>query len=102
MAVFARGQGEPCGLLRLTGFVARWRPVASLARLFLFGYLEFDRQLVRLHLDADDVGIDEVSVISLCGILEMLADGTSDESFDLGRRHPAHGSGTPGPPLEKG
>ena len=39
------------------------------------------------------MGADEVAILSLCGILEMLADGTSDESFDLGCRHPAHGSG---------
>ena len=32
------------------------------------------------------MGADEVAILSLCGILEMLADGTSDESFDLGCR----------------
>ena len=37
-----------------------------------------------------------------CGILEMLADGGCDERLDLGRRHPAHGSGTPGLPMEQG
>jgi len=30
----------------------------------------------------DDMGADEVAIISWRGILEMLADGTSDESFD--------------------
>ena len=39
------------------------------------------------------MGADEVSVTSLFGILEMLADGTCNQSFDLGRRNPAHGSG---------
>jgi hypothetical protein len=39
---------------------------------------------------------------SLCGILEMLADGTSENSFDLGRRYPAHGSGTSSLSVEEG
>ena len=56
--------------------------------------LQLDRQLVRLHLDADDVVANEVSVITFCGIPEMPADGRCDESLDLGRRHPAHRSGT--------
>jgi hypothetical protein len=34
------------------------------ARLSLFWCLDLDRQLVRLHLDAHDVGADEVSVIA--------------------------------------
>src|SRR5437868_702123 len=54
--------------------------------------LQLDRQLVRLHLDSDDVVADEVAVFTFCGIPEMLADGASDESLDLGRRHPAHRS----------
>jgi hypothetical protein len=47
-----------------------------------------------LDLHADDVVADEVSIIAFCGVLEMPADGGSDESLDLGRRHPVHGSGT--------
>jgi hypothetical protein len=39
-----------------------------------------------LDFDSDDVGADEVAIIDLGRIPEMLADGTSDESFDLGRR----------------
>jgi hypothetical protein len=45
----------------------------------LLRWFELDRQLVRLHLDADDMGTDEVSVSSWCRILEVLADGTSNE-----------------------
>ena len=58
--------------------------------------LQLDRQLVRLDLDSDDVVGDEVSVITFCRILEMSTDGASNESFDLGRRNPVHGSRTPG------
>ncbi len=54
-------------------------PVSSSARLSLLRWFELDRQLVRLHLDADDMGTDEVSVSSWCRILEVLADGTSNE-----------------------
>ena len=64
--------------------------------------LELNRQLVRLQLDADDVVADEVSVITFCAIREMLADGGCDERLDFGRRHPAHGSGTPRLPMEEG
>jgi hypothetical protein len=32
----------------------------------------------------------------------MLANGTSDESFDVGRRHPVHGSGPLGLSMEQG
>jgi hypothetical protein len=49
-----------------------------------------------LHVDADDMGADEVSIISWRRILEVFADGMSDEGFDLGRRHTAHGAGMPG------
>jgi hypothetical protein len=42
--------------------------------------------LIRLHLDADDVVTDEVTVIAVCAIREMLAYGASDASLDLGRR----------------
>ena len=64
--------------------------------------LQLDRQLVRLDLDSDDVVADEVSVITFCGILEMSTDGAPNESFDLGRRHPANGSRTPGLSMQKG
>ena len=64
--------------------------------------LELDRQLARLDLDADDVVADEVSVITFCGILDMPADGGRDESLDLGRRHPAHRSGTPRLSVQEG
>ena len=59
-------------------------------------WLEVDDQKICLDLDADDVVADEVSVITFCGILGMPADGGCDASLDLGRRHPAHRSGTPG------
>ena len=65
-------------------------------------WLELDRQLVRLDLNADNVVADEVSVITFCGILDMLADGGCDESLDLGRRHPAHRSGTPRLSVQEG
>ena len=64
--------------------------------------LELNRQLVRLQLDADDVVADEVSVITFCAIREMLADGACDARLDFGRRHPAHGSGTPRLPMQEG
>ena len=57
--------------------------------------LQLDRQLVRVHLDSDDVVADEVSASTFCVIPEMLADGALDESLDLGRRQPAHRSDTP-------
>ena len=66
------------------------------------GALSSTDQLVRLDLDADDVVADEVSVITFCGILDMPADGGCDESLDLGRRHPAHRSGTPRLSVEEG
>jgi hypothetical protein len=68
----------------------------------LFWRLQLDRQLVRSDFDSGDMAADEVAIVSLCGVLEMLADGTSDESFDLGRRHPAHGSGPLSLSLEQG
>ena len=64
--------------------------------------LELDCQLIRLHLDADDVATDEVTVIAVCAIREMLADGASDASLDLGRRHPANRTGTPRLPMQEG
>jgi hypothetical protein len=68
----------------------------------VFRCLQLDCQPVRLDVDADDIGADEVSVIYVRGILEMLADGPSDESFDLRRRHPTHGTGAPRLPMEQG
>jgi hypothetical protein len=64
--------------------------------------LELDRQLLRLHLDSDDVVADEVAVFTFCGIPEMFADGTSDESLDLGRGHAAHRSDTPRLSVQEG
>ena len=64
--------------------------------------LQLDRQSVCLDLDADDVVANEVSVITFCGIPEMPADGRCDESPDLGRRHPAGGSGTPRLSVQEG
>jgi hypothetical protein len=54
-----------------------------------------------LHVDADDMGADEVSIISWRRILEVFADGMSDEGFDLGRRHTTHGAGTAGLSMQK-
>ena len=64
--------------------------------------LQLDRQLVRLHLDSDDVVADEVAVFTFCGIPEMLADGAFDESLDLSRGHPAHRSDTPRLSVQEG
>src|SRR5260370_5581203 len=64
--------------------------------------LQLDRQLVRLHLDSDDVVADEVAVFTFCGIPEMLADGGCDERLDLGRRHPPHRSDPPRLPVREG
>ncbi len=86
----------------LAGFVVWWRPGSSSASLSLLWCLQLDRQLVRLDFDADDMGADEVAIIRWCGILEMLAHSTSDEGFDLGRRHPAHGSGPLRMSMEQG
>jgi hypothetical protein len=55
-----------------------------------------------LDLDANDVVADEVSVITFCGIPAMAADGRCDESLYLGRRHPAHRSGTPRLSVQEG
>ena len=62
---------------------------------------ELDRQLVGLHIDAGHMGTDEVSV-RLRRVLQVFADGLADERFDLGRRHPAHGTGVPGLSLQQG
>ena len=64
--------------------------------------LQLDRQLIRLHLDSDDVVADEVAVFTFCGIPEMLADGAFDESLDLSRGHPAHRSDTPRLSVQEG
>src|SRR5260370_33615255 len=79
----------------LAGFVVWWRLGSSFTRLSVFWCLQLDRQLVGSDFDSDDMGADEVAIISLCGILEMLAEGTSAEGLDLDRRHPAHRSDTP-------
>jgi hypothetical protein len=63
--------------------------------------LELDDQLIRLHLDADDVATDEVTVIVVRAIREMRADGASDASLDLRCRHPTNGSGTPRLPMQE-
>jgi hypothetical protein len=55
-----------------------------------------------LHLNSNDVVADEVSAFTFCGFPEMLADGTSDERLDLGRRHPAHRSDTPRLSVQEG
>jgi hypothetical protein len=55
-----------------------------------------------VDLDADNVATDEVTVIAVCAIREMLADGASDASLDVGRRYPADGSGTPRLPVQEG
>jgi hypothetical protein len=55
-----------------------------------------------LDLDANDVVADEVSVVTFCGIFDMLADGGRDDSLDLGRRHPTHRSGTLRLSVERG
>ncbi len=85
----------------LAGFVVWWRPVSS-ATLSVLWRLQFDRQLVGLDFDSDDMGVDEVAIIGLCGIPEMLTDGTSDEGFDLSRRNPAHRSDTPWLSVQEG
>ena len=64
--------------------------------------LQLDRQLIRLDLNSDDVVADEVAVFTFCGIPEMLADGTSDESLHIRRRHPAHRSDTPRLSVQEG
>jgi hypothetical protein len=67
-----------------------------------FFHLRPSNQLVGLDFDSDDMVADEVAIISLGGILKMLADSTSDESFDVSRRHPAHGSGPLSLSMEQG
>src|SRR5947209_6405457 len=64
--------------------------------------LHLDRQLVRVHLESDDVVADEVSASTFCVIPEMLADGAFDERLDLGRRQPAHRSDTPRLSVQEG
>jgi hypothetical protein len=55
-----------------------------------------------LHLDTHDMATDEVTIIAVCAIGEMLADGASDASLDLRCRHPTHGSRTPRLPVQEG
>src|SRR5438067_2332258 len=64
--------------------------------------LQLDRQLIRLDLNSDDVVADEVSASTFCVIPEMLADGASDESLHIRRRHPAHRSDTPRLSVQEG
>src|SRR5438034_11137930 len=64
--------------------------------------LQLDRQLVRVHLNSDDVVANEVSASTFWGSPGMLADGALDESLDLGRRQPAHRSDTPRLSVQEG
>ena len=51
-------------------------------------WLELDRQLVRVDLNANDVVADEVSIITFCGILECprMADATTASTSAAGTR----------------
>jgi hypothetical protein len=84
------------------GFRAAWRPVSWFFGSALYGCPQRDGELVRMDLDADDMGADKAPVIGLCGVLEMHANGTCEESLDLGRRHPTHRSGTPRLAMQQG
>ena len=64
--------------------------------------LELDHQPVGMNFDPDYVCGDEVSIVGGRRLLEMLADGTCDERFDLHRRDPANGRGKPGLSLANG
>ena len=75
--------------LQLTGIAIRRRPVFAARSLFLLWHLELDHQVICLHIDAGDMGADEVSV-RRSRILQVFADGLVDDRFDLGRRHSAH------------
>jgi hypothetical protein len=48
-----------------------------------------DDQLLRLDLDARDVGLDEAAVVNRRHWFEMLPNRPYDQRLDLGRRHPA-------------
>src|SRR5262249_36074820 len=73
--------------------------VAKAAGCFL--RLELNRQLVRLQLDPHDMIADKLSVITFCGLHEMLAHSGCDARLDFGRRHPRHGARTLGLPMEQ-
>ena len=62
---------------------------------------QFDRELFRLHVDTNDMVIDEIAVGNRVGIIETLADGIDNECFHLGRWDSANGPGTFGLSLDQ-
>src|SRR6266436_3498574 len=58
--------------------------------------------MIRVDLDTNEVGADEISVVSPHGRFEMIADGLQDKSFNLGRRYPRDGTRALGLSLQQG
>jgi hypothetical protein len=48
-----------------------------------------DDQLLRLDLDARDVGVDETAIVNRRHWFEMLPNRPYDQRLDVGSRHPA-------------
>ena len=63
---------------------------------------KLDDQLLRLDLDARNVGVDEAAVVNRLRQFEMLPNRSDDQRLDLGCRHPAYRSGALGLALEQG
>jgi hypothetical protein len=51
---------------------------------------QLDCKQVRMDIYADHTGDDEVRVARLISGIEMLADGTDDDTVDLGCRNPTN------------
>ena len=70
-----RGRSGSCW----SDFVVVHRRGSLIAQQPLRWRLELDHQPIVMDFDPDYLGGDEVSIVSGCRLLEMLADGTCDE-----------------------
>jgi hypothetical protein len=50
---------------------------------------KFDNELILLHLNPDDMGVDKDCVLDLCGLTEVSSNSLGDEGLDLACRNPA-------------
>ncbi len=84
-----------------TGHEACLSPSLALT-IDLLRWCKLDDQLLRLDLDARNVGVDEAPVVNRLRWLEMLPNRSCDQRLDLGCRHSAYRSGAFGLALEQG